>query len=52
LLVALGGGVALDSACSPSNDNDAGDAGPVCDPDSGNPAGCPCDPGSVKPAQC
>ena len=51
-LVMLGGGVALDSACSPSADTDAGDAGPTCDPDSGDPAGCPCDPNSVKTADC
>jgi hypothetical protein len=50
-LVVLGGGVALDAACSPSNP-DAGDGGPVCDPNSSDPAGCPCDPGTTKPADC
>jgi len=50
-LVLLGGGVALDAACSPSSPAQTGDAGPVCDPDSGDPAGCPCDP-STKPSTC
>ncbi len=53
LLVSLGGGVALDAACAPTADvGDAGDGGPVCDPDSGDPAGCPCDPGTVKTTDC
>ena len=43
VLFFLGAGVALDAACSPSSPP-PGDAGPVCDPDSGDPAGCPCDP--------
>jgi hypothetical protein len=42
-LCVLGGGVGLDAACSPSNPTPT-DAGPVCDPDSGDPSGCPCDP--------
>ena len=31
---------------------DGGDAGPVCDPDSGDPAGCPCDPSKATPVDC
>jgi hypothetical protein len=52
VLVLVGGGVALDSACSPSAPVDTNDGGPVCDPDSGDPAGCSCDPGTVKTATC
>ena len=52
VLFLLAGGVALDAACSPNNnDTDAGDGGPACDPDSGDPAGCPCDPNS-KTVDC
>ncbi len=53
VLVALGGGVGLAGACSPTSDtSDAGDGGPVCDPDSGDPAGCACDPTKTQTADC
>ncbi|HEY1956403.1 MAG TPA: MopE-related protein [Polyangiaceae bacterium] len=53
MLFVLGGGVALDAACSPSTQSAAGDAGPVCDPDSGDPqAGCVCDPTKPGPTDC
>lgn len=52
LVVLFSGGVALDAACSPSSPAQPADAGPVCDPDSGDPAGCPCDPATTKTADC
>jgi hypothetical protein len=52
LFVLFGGGVALDAACSPNASTDAGDAGPVCVPDSGDPSGCPCDPTKTTSVDC
>jgi len=52
-LFALGAGVALDGACSPSGGgSDASVDAPVCNPDSGDPAGCPCDSSKDKPSDC
>src|SRR5450755_4463034 len=55
LLVALGCTSAMFGACAPSaNGNDASvEAGPTCDPDSGDPqAGCACNPSTYKTADC
>src|ERR1700690_1837681 len=54
LLVGLGSGVALDSACAPSaaNGGDASVDAPVCNPDSSDPAGCACDPSTYKTSDC
>jgi hypothetical protein len=52
VLFLLGGGAALDAACSPSSQSAVTDGGLVCNPDSGDPAGCACDPGKDKPADC
>jgi len=52
VLLALGAGAVFDAGCSPTAPPANGDGGPVCDPDSGDPAGCACDPSTTKPADC
>ena len=51
VLIGISG--AIVGACAPSTQAaDAGADGPVCDPDSGDPAGCACDPGTFKQSDC